>query len=224
VKIREFYEAYWQGEKAPPHGDPTTAERQARLQVALRALLGTGCPEHFHVLDAGCGDGEFMGFLRGLGYQVAGIELSEAAMAKARERCPETDMRVGSLEDRLPFPKGAFDAIWCTEVLEPLFDVHGALSELNRVLKDGGALLLTTPYHGLIKNLAIALWGFERHFNPHMSHIGFFTRTSLERCLRRAGFVPLAWQGIGRIWPLSKSFFVRARKEGPPGPLPDIIG
>jgi SAM-dependent methyltransferase len=63
------------------------------------------------VLDTGCGDREFIVFLRRLGFQVAGVEPSEAAAAKARERCPETDIRVGSLEDRLPFPNMAFDAI-----------------------------------------------------------------------------------------------------------------
>ena len=221
---KEFYEAYWQKDKAPPQGDPTTAERLARLRAVVQSLPGTNRPESFQVLDAGCGDGEFVAFLRGLGFRVAGVELSAAAVEKAKRRCPDADIQAGSLEDRLPFADESFDDIWCTEVLEHLFDVHGTLAEFNRILKEGAALLLTTPYHGLIKNLTIVLLGFDRHFNPDLSHIRFFTRPTLERCLRRAGFVPVVWQGVGRVWPLWKSFFVVARKEGPAGPPPEIIG
>ena len=224
MKAKEFYEAYWQTDGAPPQGDPTTAERKAHLEAALQALPGASQPGNFFVLDAGCGDGEFMECLYGLGFRAAGIELSEAAAEKTRRRCPEADIRVGSLEDPLPFADATFNAIWCTEVLEHLFDVHGALSELNRVLKDGSVLLITTPYHGLVKNIPIMLWGFDRHFNPDISHIRFFSRRTLDGCLKRAGFVPIMWQGIGRIWPVWKSFFVMARKVGPAGLPPEIIG
>ncbi len=224
MQVKEFYEAYWHQDHAPPQADPTTTERLARLRVALRAMREAGPAEDCHVLDAGCGDGEFTAFLSSLGFQVSGMELSETAAKKARDRCPEADILVGSLEERLPFANASFDAIWCTEVLEHLFDVHGVLAEFNRVLKRGGVLLLTTPYHGLIKNALIALLAFDRHFNPEISHIRFFTRRTLDRCLRRAGFVPVTWQGVGRAWPVWKSFFVAARKEGPAGAPPEIRG
>jgi SAM-dependent methyltransferase len=224
VKTKAFYEAYWQKEKASPQGDPTTAERMTRLQATLNALLEVSRPGSFSVLDAGCGDGEFVAFLHSLRFRVAGLEISEAAVEKARWKCPEADIRVGSLEEPLPFADAMFDALWCTEVLEHLFDIHAALSEFNRVLKQGGTLLLTTPYHGFIKNLAIVLLNFDQHFNPDISHIRFFTRRTLERSLQRAGFVPVAWQGIGRMWPLWKSFFVVVRKEREPEPPSEIIG
>lgn len=224
MRAKEFYEAYWQKDGASPEGDPTTTERRARLQAALQSLKGTGRPEGFQVLDAGCGTGEFVAFLHDLGFQVTGVELSEAAVTKARKRYLDADIRVASLEEPLPFTDAVFDVIWCTEVLEHMFDVHSTLAEFNRVLKKGGTLLLTTPYHGLVKNLAIVLLGFDRHFNPEISHIRFFTQATLARCLKRAGFVPVSWQGIGRSWPLWKSFFVEARKESPAGPRPEIIG
>src|SRR2546422_738304 len=85
---KDFYEAYWQKDKAPPQGDPTTAERRARLRTVVQSLPGTNRPETFQVLDAGCGDGEFVAFLRELGFRVAGIELSAAAVEQAgRTRC-----------------------------------------------------------------------------------------------------------------------------------------
>ena len=95
MKAKEFYEVYWQKDGAPPEGDSTTAERTARLQAALQPLLRTGRPDSFNVLDAGCGNGEFAAFLRGMGFRVAGIDLSGAAVEKARRKCPDADIRMG---------------------------------------------------------------------------------------------------------------------------------
>jgi 2-polyprenyl-6-hydroxyphenyl methylase/3-demethylubiquinone-9 3-methyltransferase len=224
VTAKQFYEVYWQQDYAPPQSDPTTAERMVRLEANLRPLIlgnrNGGC----HVLDAGCGDGAFLAFLRRLGVRVTGVELAEAAAAQARRRCPEADVRIASLEEPLPFDDGAFDAVWLTEVLDHLFDVHGALVELSRVLKPSGLLMLTTPYHGLVKNLFIALTGFEGHYDPDRSPIRFFTRQSLDRSLRHAGFMPGPSQVLGYVWPLWKSVFVVARKTGCPERAPNPQG
>ena len=224
MRVKEFYEVYWQQDYAPPQGDPTSAERMVQIENALRPLLTGPHAKSRQVLDAGCGDGAFLAFLRRVGFQVWGLELAEGAVMRARRRCPDADIRIGSLEESLPFEDERFDAVCCTEVLERLFNVHGALAELNRVLKPTGTLLLTTPYHGLVKNLLIACLAFEGHFNPDLSPIRFFTWRSLERCLRRAGFEPVTWHGVGGVWPIWKSVFVVARKRGRPGPPPEIVG
>jgi len=221
VRVKEFYEDCWRQEYVPGQGDPSAAERMVRLEAALRPLIAGSRHGRRHVLDAGCGDGAFLAFLHRVGFQVTGVELAESAAARARRRCPEAEVRIASLEEDLPFDDGSFDAIWLTEVLEHLFDVHGALAELNRVLKPGGTLALTTPYHGKLKNVLIALVGFEGHFDPDFSPIRFFTRQSLERCLRRAGFEPVAWQAIGQMWPVWRSAFVVARKAGRPLQRPE---
>ncbi len=191
----------------------------AKLQKALTELSPGSL-----VLDAGCGNGEFSLFLVELGYEVTGVDISSAAIAKARMAIPESRFEVASLETGLPFTEGEFAAVWCTEVLEHLFDVHTALTELNRVLMPSGLFVLTTPYHGLIKNLAIALAGFEQHYNPYLSHIRFFTRKSLGVCLTRAGFTAVSWGGVGRRGPLRMSHFVVAHKTSLPEPAPEIIG
>jgi len=222
-KVR-FYEAYWSKEgKAVPDEDPTTEERKHVLALSLRQLAATR-DRPGKILDAGCGNGEFTMFIKELGFEVVGIDTAVAAIERARARYPNITFYIGSLEDRLLFHDGEFQAIWSTEVLEHLFDVHACLSELNRVLAQNGLLILTTPFHGLLKNIAITLMAFERHFNPYLSHIRFFTRRSLTECLTRAGFDPVLWRGIGRSWPLYKSFFVVARKVRAAEPPPEIIG
>ena len=109
-------------------------------------------------------------------------------------------------------PDKVFDVVFSSEVLEHVFDVAGTLTEYHRLLDDGGKLVLTTPYHGVAKNVAIALKGYERHYHPYHGHIRFFTRRSLNDCLVDAGFEVKHWRGLGRIWPLWKTMFVIAEK------------
>ena len=54
------------------------------------------------------------------------------------------------------------DAVWFGETIAHLFDAHSILTEFNRVLRTEGTLILTTPYHGLVKNLSMVLFEFER--------------------------------------------------------------
>jgi 2-polyprenyl-6-hydroxyphenyl methylase/3-demethylubiquinone-9 3-methyltransferase len=220
MNATEFYERYWQ--RPAEIGSElglAVAPRQALLRRALRSL-----PPGAPVLDAGCGAGDFSAFIAGLGYNVIGVDVATAAVSHARRQHPQIQFHAAAIEAGLPFQDASFAAIWCSEVLEHLFDIHRALAELNRVLRPGGLLVLTTPYHGLAKNLIITLKGFDSHFNPYLSHIRFFTRRTLTGCIERAGFAVEAWGGIGRAWPVWKSQTMICRKVRAPGPAPEIIG
>lgn len=218
--MSEFYEAYWRR----PGGSPAdfgflANERQDALRNALASI-----PNDTHILDAGCGNGAFSKFMTELGYHVSGIDIAEAAISRAIDTLPNDSYLVASIEQGLPFRDNEFSAIWFTEVLEHVFNTHAALAELNRILQRNGLLVLTTPYHGLTKNVLIALFGFEQHYNPYISHIRFFTRQSLTACLERAGFQVTHWAGMGRRWPIWMTQFVVAMKIGEPGEAPEIVG
>lgn len=176
------------------------------------------------ILDFGCGRGDFACFLSKAGYKVHGVDISNAALDKARQAYPHLLFeRIGEM-GQIPVMDAVYDVVWESEVLEHIFDVHAHLSEINRVLKSGGLFILTTPFHGRMKNIAIALTNFDRHFDPEKSHIRFFDRSGLKRCLVRAGFTPVRWSGIGRVWPVYKAWFVVAIKTGHAGMPPDITG
>lgn len=217
-----YYEAYWSMDGLIPNDDTTTKARKQMLATALGRFLTHD--RRGKVLDAGCGNGEFSILIKKLGFEAVGLDISEAALEKAKKRSPTTSFYSASLEDALPFDDETFDAIWCTEVLEHLFDVHACLANFNRILHGEGILVLTVPFHGLLKNLIIALMGFEKHYNPSVSHIRFFTKRSLTDCLLRTGFDAVLWRGIGRMWPVHKSFFVVARKVSTVMPASAIIG
>jgi SAM-dependent methyltransferase len=211
---RAFYESYWSGREAPPDRDPTTRARKRRLLETLRRF---GVPGSARILDLGCGGGEFSQFIADSGYQPIGVDIASAAIERARRDFPQLEFR--ALHDNLAIPAGSadFDAVWSSEVIEHVFDVHLHLSEINRVLRNDGLYILTTPYHSRLKNVLIALTRFDRHFDPDGGHIRYFDRRGLNRCLTRAGFEPMLWSGIGRIWPLYRTWFVVARKIAPAG-------
>jgi SAM-dependent methyltransferase len=139
------------------------------------------------VLEIGCGDGYFSEQLAKRGCQVTGIDLSPVGVAKAQSRVPNGKFLVHDLTEPLPFEDGSVDAVWCSEVLEHLFAPLFVLEQVRRVLRPGGVLMATVPYHGLIKNLGIALLAFERHYDPTYPHIRFFTKNTLTDLARKAG-------------------------------------
>lgn len=190
-----------------------TRKREKRLLRALR-----GIPIGSTILDAGCGEGAFSDFLYQHGYKTAGVDISGSSIDQASREKPDIVFWQASLEEDMPFLQdGSYSAVWCSEVLEHLYDVHAALKNLNRVLQQGGLLVLTVPYHGFLKNLSIAAFGFERHYDPYLQHIRFFTLKSLSACLHNAGFCVESSSGIGRLWPFHMSLFVTARKIGSAG-------
>ncbi len=221
MNLTQFYERYWQRATAI-EGDESGLAIEPRKQLLKAGLKNV--PPGAAVLDAGCGAGVFTDCLQQSGYAAVGIDISHNAVAHARKRYPTIPFQVAIVETGLPFAAEHFAAVWFSEVIEHVFDVHAALAELNRVLQPGGTLIVTTPYHGLLKNLIIVVKGYDRHYNPYLSHIRFFSRNSLSRCLERAGFAIERWQGVGRSWPIWKSQLVICRKIKAPEPAPEIVG
>lgn len=214
-----FYERYWRdGDHAIPRTDPTIGLRMAHL----RRLAGDGAGKR--ALDIGCGGGIFSAALHEMKYQTLGVDLSSNAVAFAANEYPDVEFRACGPDGAIPAEDNTFDMVWCSEVIEHVFDVFAFLSEINRVTKPGGRLLLTTPYHGLIKNTLIALVRFDRHYDPYISHIRFFTPKSLRKCLTDTGFAIQSCQGISRRWPVCQMMLACAAKGRAPGERPFCKG
>ena len=206
----KFYEDYWNCDKPAPEKDPTTTQR---AHLLLRTLRKQKFKEEISILDAGCGQGYFCNLLNNKKYHEVGIDISNSAIKKAKTLYPKINFKVCSLEDRLPFNDKSFDVVWSTEVIEHIYYVYNYLHEINRILKPNSILCITTPYHGLIKNLIIVLLGFDKHFcNIRGGHIRFFSNKCLEKLFNKFGFKVIEKRYIGRIWPLSKSIYLVGRK------------
>jgi SAM-dependent methyltransferase len=174
--VRSFYEAFWAD--APQDPEPYAFERR-------RALLRAEVKPGERVLDFGCGAGRFLQELD----DGIGVEIAEEAARRARENTG-ADVRLLEPDGSIPLGHGEVDLVWCSETLEHIPDVAHALLEIRRVLKPGGRLLATVPYHP-----PIAIVRFDRALDPLGQHVRFFTRRSLRRTLRESGFDPVSVRG-----------------------------
>ena len=104
------------------------------------------------MLDVGCGEGRFAAELARAGAEVVGIDVAAEPLRRARERHPELDLRQVPAAGAWPLKDASFDAVWAGEVIEHVADTAGWLSELRRVLRSGGLLLLSTPDHGRLRD------------------------------------------------------------------------
>jgi 2-polyprenyl-3-methyl-5-hydroxy-6-metoxy-1,4-benzoquinol methylase len=177
----DYHEALWQG--VPEGLDP--AEEGLR-----RAFLLAHVPAGARVLDVGCGEGRFAAVLARAQAEVVGIDVAAEPLRRARLRHPELDLRQLPVQGAWPLQDASFDVVWAGEVIEHVADTAGWLSELRRVLRSGGVLLLSTPSHGRLRMLRWALdpHVFDAHFNPRADHLRFYTRRTLTELLEDFGF------------------------------------
>lgn len=168
------------------------------------------------VLDLGCGNGSLAGLLARAGLDVCGIDRDEEGVSIARAQHPGARFfRMGVDDDpaTLLAHEAPFDAVVSTEVVEHLYSPHLLPRFAHAVLRPGGQLIVTTPYHGYLKNLAIAVTGHWDHHHTvlwHGGHIKFWSRATLTELLRTEGFEVQAFGGVGRLPYLWKSMVMRA--------------
>jgi SAM-dependent methyltransferase len=109
------------------------------------------------LLDAGCGAGGMLDTLSRFGV-VSGLDMDAQRVALARQRGYE-DIRQGAVE-QLPWPDQKFDLVTLLDVLEHTADDRVTLTEMRRVVRPGGYLLVTVPAHQ-------ALWSSHDVVNRH---------------------------------------------------------
>lgn len=96
------------------------------------------------VLEAGSGEGYGADLLAGVARRVVCVDYDESAVAHVRARYPRVEMRHGNLA-ALPLAAGEVDVVVNFQVIEHLWDQGQFVAECARVLRPGGALLMSTP-------------------------------------------------------------------------------
>lgn len=195
-----------------PYGWKDDAGNEAMAYLAP-IVISSLAPPPLRVIDIGSGNGWLAGQLARRGYDVVGIERDAAGVRIAREAWPAVEFIQGDVES-LEF-EAMFDAAVSTEVIEHLYDPVAFVAGSFRALRPGGLLLVSTPYHGYAKNLALALAGaWDKHLQPQRvgGHVKFWSRHTLRALLRDAGFEDVRFKGAGRLPYLWKSDVVLARR------------
>lgn len=118
----------------------TRAKARALIDLARRRV---GDPQSLSALDVGCGVGLTVAQLQGSFGKVAGVDISDGMIERARERDPDTDYRVYS-GTRLPYDDASFDVVFTICVLHhvPRSSRYMFMAELSRVLKPGGLVVV----------------------------------------------------------------------------------
>jgi 2-polyprenyl-3-methyl-5-hydroxy-6-metoxy-1,4-benzoquinol methylase len=187
---RNYHEAVWQG---VPHGaQPRDLQlRRAFMLDGLSAAASRpGAGEPLRVLDVGCGEGQLTAAAAQAGHAVVGVDVAEEPLRRARQQHRGLDFRLVELDADWSLPDASFDAVWAGETIEHVLDTAGWLSQVRRVLRSGGSLLLSTPANGRLAMLASALSArrMDERFDPRSDHLRFYTRRTLTRLLDDFGF------------------------------------
>jgi SAM-dependent methyltransferase len=162
-------------------------------------------------LDVGAREGDQTRWLERRGYQVTSVDVDPQF-----PECLKVDAN-----ERLPFESESFDLVWCSEVIEHLHKPDFAMSELRRVTRPGGHLVLTTPNSYALLFRAMALFGFTPQRIQRKDHIQFFDLADIERLAPDAelyGYFPyfLIRRTIRRsIGALSPTFVMHIQKAKP---------
>ena len=127
------------------------------------------------ILDVGCGTGANLMMLSKYG-DAEGVDISEDALAFCRERGLDK-VRLGAGEE-LPYEDGTFDLVTGLDVVEHMDDDLAGLSEMQRVLRPGGRVLLFVPTF-------MFLWGLQDEVSHHRRR---YRLPQLQRVLEQAGF------------------------------------
>jgi 2-polyprenyl-3-methyl-5-hydroxy-6-metoxy-1,4-benzoquinol methylase len=203
---RDYHEGLW--EVLPEGLEPSDFELRKRFLLA-------GVPRGARVLDVGCGEGVFTAELSGAGAEVVGIDVAEEPLRRARARHPELDLRLVDGEAAWSLPDAEFDVVWAGEVIEHVADTARWLSEVRRVLRPHGTLLLTTPAHDRLGMLRLALSRreLEEQLDPRGEHLRFYTKRTLEALLDDFGFEQIDAHLSGRPASRHRVLLARARRS-----------
>ncbi len=199
----QYQYAYLDGESSHHHAYllPPLLEMLSAIKRSRQQTL--------RVLDLGCGNGSLSHQIAQQGYEVVGVEDSEQGVAIARQTFPDCHFIHASVYD-LPFAEleNSFDIVLSAEVIEHLLYPRELVRAAKKCLKPNGHLIVTTPYHGYLKNLAIALLGkMDQHFDPLWDggHIKFFSASTLRELLETENYTNIQFKFSGRMPFLWKS-------------------
>lgn len=139
-RIKQFYDDEYYGSSAHERELPW------HYRVVANRL---GNLDGLKVLDVACGVGDWLALLKSRGCEVHGIDISERAIERCKQRFPGGDFHLGPAED-LPFADGSFDLVTCLGSLEHFVQPERALREMLRVARPAARFLLLVPNAGFL--------------------------------------------------------------------------
>jgi SAM-dependent methyltransferase len=199
-----------------PWGTAADRELAPREHIAIDVLRGLTGASDGALLDVGCGTGVFMAAadrtlgLASRGWRLHGVDYSEYVLARARD-LPYAFQRC-NLEQGIPYADESFDVAYAGEVIEHVYNPDLLVSEVRRVLRPRGHLIVTTPNVQAWYNRALFVAGIQplffetstkstaigagplariKHGTVPVGHVRLFNRRALLDLLRSEHLEPL---------------------------------
>lgn len=167
------------------------------------------------ILDIGCGNGWLTNHLISLGFDAYGTDASQTGIEIAKNKNANKFFVQDLTTATLPHELQAlhFDTIISTEVIEHLYSPGDYLKFCRNILQQsgGGELIVSTPYHGYLKNIMLSLFGkMDKHFTALRDggHIKFWSKKTLSHVLEENNFTIQKFVGCGRLPYLWKSMII----------------
>ncbi len=191
------------------------------------------------ILDLGCGPGSFLWTVQKAhpGIHAVGADVASDQLIFARETLAKESgakniefVQISETQQQLPFESGSFDVVSMIELVEHIhpYFAHSILRDVQRVLKPGGRLLITTPnYRSLWPFIEFGLERFGG-VKYHDQHINKFTPNAFVKFLESAGYEIKKLRSIfvvapflgGLSWKLAERFhMLESKLPGLPGSL-----
>jgi len=188
----------------------------AYLFPAIERLIANCNTLEKRVFDLGCGNGSVAHWLSSKGFKVTGVDPSETGIEVANRSYPEHNLQVGSCYEPLEKRFGQFPLVISLEVVEHVYAPREYAQCVYSLLQPSGFAIISTPYHGYLKNLSLAITNkLDSHFTAlwDHGHIKFWSIRTLTALLNEAGLTVKRVDRVGRIPTFAKSMVFLVQKS-----------
>lgn len=145
------------------------------------------------ILDVGCGNGNLFTHILNDEYELFGVDFSENMIAEANRKCGDNASFSVADAEKLPFDDNTFDIIVCNASFHHYMHPNEVLSEMNRVLKYGGKLLIGDPYvPGFVRPFVNVLTKFSDNGDYH-----FYGFKEMKKLFIENEFHPISFRRTG---------------------------
>jgi SAM-dependent methyltransferase len=168
-------------------------------ELAARAMYFSAPGPDGRLLDIGCGEGQMLRRFERLGWDAEGVDTDPVAVATGR--AGGLSISQGDVESQ-HYAANSFDAVSMNHVIEHVFDPVGVLSEISRILKVGGRLVIVTPN---VRSWGHARFGEDWRGLEPPRHLHLFTIAALRDLVVRAGLRVVAARTVAKGVPYISS-------------------
>jgi SAM-dependent methyltransferase len=201
-ELENHCDGHWAKREVPPGENENYVKNFHRWVYAeLKGLRRDSS-----ILDVACGDASFTRLLTRFSADVTALHGSASQVAQYSRFYPDIVFVQHDLCDPLPFLDGSFNVIWCSGILEHVPNPGFVLREMYRALAPGGQLLITVPYNSRLRDVLAVMFKWNQKFIPAESHLHCFTKNSVRKIARNAGFTSMRLKTCSTYSPLHDLF------------------